>query len=189
MVVLTTNTLKSYRSPKVEVRENSKIQGKGIFAKEPIRKGEIIAIKGGHIIDTNEYKRLGNDVRQYCLQIEDDFFIGPKKSEEIRDNAIYINHSCEPNVGFRGQVTYVASRDINAGEELTHDYAMCFTDMDAFSNLVCKCGSKDCRGRITGKDWKIKDLQKKYGDNFAFFILRKIKGCIGKKHPLSDTIK
>src|SRR5205814_5096470 len=40
----------SYRSPKTEVRE-SKIHGRGLFATADIAKNEIVAVKGGHIID------------------------------------------------------------------------------------------------------------------------------------------
>ena len=173
-------TTKSYRSPKTEVKESSMIQGKGLFAKEFIKKGEIIAIKSGHITNLQKFNELDKTCKQYCLQIESCFFLGPKTIEEIKDNAIFINHSCEPNIGFNGQITYVALRDINAGEELTHDYAMCFTNMDTFSNLKCNCGSKLCRGKITGDDWKLKQLQDSYGNHFAFFILRKI-------YPVNET--
>lgn len=166
--------ISSYRPPKVEIRKSSKIEGRGIFAKELIKKGEIIAIKGGHLLNIGEYKRLNNECKQYCLQVEDDFFLGPRIIEEIPENAICINHSCEPNVGFRGQITYVAMRDILPGEELTHDYAMCFTNAEAFSDLKCKCGSKYCRGKIKGDDWKSKELQKRYANYFSSFILEKI---------------
>jgi hypothetical protein len=167
-------SIKSYRSPKVEVRTASKIEGKGIFAKESIKKGEIIAIKAGHIITSQEFRNLDKLPKQYCLQIEDEFYIGPKNKEEIEDNAIFINHSCEPNVGFSGQLTYVAMRDIDAGEELTHDYAMCFTKRDG--GFKCNCRVKNCRKVITDDDWKLKDLQNRYGNYFVTFILRKIKG-------------
>src|SRR5438876_11349582 len=40
----------SYRSPKTEVRE-SKIHGRGLFATADIAKDEIVAVKGGHIVD------------------------------------------------------------------------------------------------------------------------------------------
>ncbi|GIT46042.1 MAG: hypothetical protein Ct9H300mP12_06270 [Acidimicrobiales bacterium] len=40
------------------------------------------------------------------------------------ETSIRINHSCDANVGFRGQVLYVAMRDIAIDEELCHDYAM-----------------------------------------------------------------
>jgi len=169
--------IKSYRSPKCEVRGSSRIDGKGLFAKEFIKKGEIIAIKSGYVIDKEEFKRLDEKIKQYCLQIEEDFFLGPRTKEEIKDNAIFINHSCEPNVGFDGQITYVALHDINPGEELCHDYAMTYAMRDY--NLKCKCGSKNCRKIITGNDWKLKELQDKYKNHFVWFILKKIKS---KKH-------
>ena len=40
----------SYISPKAVVRE-SPIQGRGLFALEAIKRGEIVCIKGGHIFD------------------------------------------------------------------------------------------------------------------------------------------
>lgn len=165
--------LNSYRSPKTEVRESIKIHGKGLFAKEPIKKGEIIAIKGGHILSLEEYNKLDDLPKQYCLQIDDNFFIGPRTNEEVEENAIFINHSCEPNVGFDGQIIYIALRDIEQGEELCHDYAMCFTARNY--DFKCHCGAKNCRGIITDNDWKSKELQEKYGDHFALFILKKIK--------------
>ena len=45
--------MKSRLSEKVEVRESG-IDRKGMFAKEHIFKGEIVYIKGGHIIRKNE---------------------------------------------------------------------------------------------------------------------------------------
>jgi uncharacterized protein len=168
------NAIESYRYPKVEVRNTSKISGKGIFAKEKIRKDEIIAIKNGYIISMEEFNSLPKRCKELCLQIEDRFFIGPKKIEEVEKNAIFINHSCEPNAGFRGQIIYVAMRDIEPGEEITQDYAMCFTEMKQFSDLNCNCGSKKCRHKLKNDDWKSKELQKEYGNYFSEFILRKI---------------
>jgi hypothetical protein len=37
---------------------------------------------------------------------------------------LFINHSCDPNVGFAGDIVLVAMRDIRQGEELTADYAL-----------------------------------------------------------------
>ena len=44
----------SYLSPKTEVRE-SKIHGRGLFAIADIAKNEIVAIKGGHIVDRKNF--------------------------------------------------------------------------------------------------------------------------------------
>lgn len=163
--------MKSYKSPKTEVKE-SPIRGKGLFAREYIKKGEIVAIKSGYIINLEKYTKLDKAPRHYCLQLDDNFFLGPRTEEEIEENAIYINHSCDPNVGFDGQITYVAMRDIKPGEELCHDYAMLFTKRGI--DLKCNCGSKNCRNVITDNDWKIKELQDKYRNHFAYYILKKI---------------
>ena len=164
--------IKSYRLPKTEIRV-SLIKGKGLFAKEDIKKDEIVFIKSGHIIKGNKgMTKLEKKLGEYCLQIADEFYFCPKTRKEIKDIAIFINHSCDPNVGPDGQITFVALRDIKAGEELSHDYAM---TTDRNYRLKCNCGSKNCRKIITGKDWKLKSLQKKYGNHFSYYILKKIK--------------
>lgn len=165
--------MKSYRSPKVEVRANS-IEGNGIFAREHIHKGEIVCAKGGHILDVAEFESTAPLLKKYCLQIEDDLFRGPRNEAEIPENALYINHSCDPNVGFQGQLTYVALREIEAGEELTHDYAMCYTTDSALPAMNCWCKNDHCRGVITSNDWQLHELQARYGAHFVSFILRKI---------------
>ena len=65
------------------------------------------------------------------IQIDDDLFIAPVTEEERELSMLYSNHSCDPNLGVRGEITFVAMRDIRAGEELTHDWAM--TDDDDYS--------------------------------------------------------
>lgn len=165
------NEVECYRSPKIEVR-NSHLGGRGVFAKTRIEKDEIVAVKAGHIITLNELPGITASVGDYALQIHDGIYLGPKSKDEVERMTIFINHSCNPNVGFSGQVVYVAMRDIEPGEELCHDYSMERTD-DYF--LECRCGSDCCRGRITGDDWKRPDLQERYGSRFSSYILEKIK--------------
>jgi len=62
-------------------------------------------------------------------------------------------------------------REIRAGEELTHDWAM--TDDDSYS-LECNCGAPACRKALTGKDWQRPDLQKRYAGYFSVYLERKI---------------
>lgn len=164
--------VKSYRSPKTEIRK-SPIKGKGLFAKRDIKKGEIVFVKGGHIVKSlKEMMKLEKRLGEYSLQIDDDFYLCPKTKEEVTSTAIFINHSCEPNVGPDGQITFVALRNIKAGEELCHDYAM---TTNRNYKLACNCGSRSCRKTITGKDWKLTELQQRYKNHFSQHILRKIK--------------
>jgi SET domain-containing protein len=161
----------SYRSPKTEVRE-SKIHGRGLFATADIAKDEIVAVKGGHIVDR---ETLGREITPILgpveIQIGDDLFIAPVTEEERELSMLYSNHSCEPNIGLRGEITFVAMRDISAGEELTHDWAM--TDDDDYS-VECNCGATACRKRLTGKDWRRPELQKKYAGYFSAYLAKLI---------------
>jgi len=163
--------IKSYRSSKVEVRESG-IAGKGIYAKQDIKKGEIVFVKSGHIVNKKQALHYDKALGEYSLQIADDIFLCPTTKEEVEDTAIFVNHSCDPNVGPDGQITFVVLKDIKAGEELCYDYAMT-TDYDY--EMKCKCGSKYCRKVIRGRDWKRKDLQERYGRHFTFNILKKIR--------------
>jgi hypothetical protein len=161
----------SFRSPKTEVRESA-IHGRGLFAKEQISAGEIVAVKGGHVITGDVLRELAPRVGAAEIQIDDDLFICPVTDEEREGSMIFSNHSCEPNVGVRGQIVFVALREIRAGEELTHDWAM--TDDDN-SSTECRCGTATCRGTITGKDWQRPELQERYGDFFSAYLLEKIR--------------
>ena len=163
--------MKTYRSPKIEVR-NETLSGRGVVAIEDIKQDEIVAIKSGHLVTGEELGQICDLVGDLALQIEDNFYLTPTKLDEINDMSVFINHSCDPNVGFLGQIIYVAMRKIRAGEELCHDYSMERSD-DYF--LECRCGSPLCRRQVTGDDWKLPELQSRYTHCFSAYLLKKIK--------------
>jgi uncharacterized protein len=161
----------SYRSPKTEVRESG-IHGRGLFATADIVRDEIVAVKGGHIIDGQTLRReVTPSLGPVEIQIDDDLFIAPVTAAERELSMLYSNHSCDANLGMRGEITFVAMRDIRAGEELTHDW--CTTDDDDYS-VECKCGSANCRSTLTGKDWQRPELQTRYAEYFSTYLARKI---------------
>jgi SET domain-containing protein len=161
----------SYISPKATVKE-SPIQGRGLFALEPIKKREIVCIKGGYIFDRQKLREVEKSLGPAEIAISEDFFIGPLSAEEREGSMIFSNHSCDPNIGVQGQIIFVAMRDIEAGEELTHDWAT--TDDDTYE-MECKCSARECRKVITGQDWKRRDLQEKYGEYMSWYLQQKIK--------------
>src|SRR5262249_46505516 len=113
----------SYRSPKTEVRESA-IHGRGLFATGDISKDEIVTVKGGRIVDRKTLReKITPVLGPVEIQIDDDLFIAPVTAEEREMSMLYSNHSCNPNLGMRGEITFVALRDICVGEELTHDWA------------------------------------------------------------------
>ncbi len=161
----------SYRSPKTEVRK-SKIHGQGLFATADIAKDEIVAVKGGHIVDRKTLReKITPRLGPVEIQIDDDLFIAPATDEERGLSMLYSNHSCDANLGIRGEITFVAMRDIHAGEELTHDWAM--TDDDDYS-VECRCGAANCRKIVTGKDWQRLELQERYEGYFSAHLARKV---------------
>lgn len=180
----------SFLTQKAEVKKSS-IEGVGVFAKKKIRKGEVVAIFGGRILsykEIDELDRIDKDVRledvAESIQIYDSHYLTGIGLPDPLEPSDFLNHSCEPNLGIKGQVVLVAMRDIQPGEELTFDYAMIETrDM----RFRCRCQSKNCRGLITKDDWKLQTLQKKYKGYFSWFIEEKIDKLTLKKQTLWKT--
>ena len=154
----------SYITAKAVKGQASEIQGRGLFATEPIPAGDIVAIKGGHIVDTATLHALSERLRNSEIQIADGFHLVALRAEEYEPVMLFINHSCEPNVGFAGNVVLVAMRNVAAGEELTTDYAL-FDDSD--ERMECRCGTPACRSHISGRDWQLPALQRRYGGYFS----------------------
>jgi hypothetical protein len=160
----------SYLSPKVTVKP-SPIQGRGLFAAEPILKNEVVCVKGGHIFGREKLHQVSSSLGPAEIQIGDNLFIGPLSEGERDGSMIFSNHSCDPNIGVKGQIVFVAMRDIEAGEELTHDWAT--TDDDTYE-MECRCNAKNCRKRISGQDWRKKELQEKYRGFMSWYLEQKI---------------
>ena len=156
-------------SPKTTIKK-SKIHGNGVFAKQDILKGDIVLISGGIIIPKKDLKNYQKDNGKLGLQIDDNFYIAPISREEIKNGGV--NHSCDPNIGFDGDILLRATKNINKGEELVIDYCTCYSSLEKFE---CKCNTKNCRKEITSNDWRIKTLQKKYKNYFTNYLKLKIK--------------
>lgn len=159
----------SYLNPKCEAREHNE-GGCGVFALEKISKDELISLWGGKIIHKNELDPTMPRFTQRVLQMDEDLYLLTTEEKEPND---CFNHSCEPNLGFFGQIGLVAMRDIDAGEELTFDYAM--SDGGPYDEFDCYCGSANCRHKITGNDWKLPELWEKYNGYFSPYLARRIR--------------
>lgn len=123
------------------VISDSGIQGKGIYADEDIKTGELIQYISGKKVkklpkDKNDSLSIPNWFglsRQYWIDPEE----GPFR---------YLNHSCEPNAAIKGTKSLVAMKPIKKGQEITMDYSM--TDADPLWEMDCLCGTKSCRHTI-----------------------------------------
>ena len=156
--------------------------GKGVFAQGNLYKGDMLFVMGGSILDIEDENRLRGIVADKPNELSERFSIGPRNAAELRRMPQhYVNHSCHPNAGFRGQVFMVAMRDIALGEEITYDYAMVMhpnPESATFFTMQCQCQSPQCRGLVTENDWQIPELQHRYSGYFQWFLQEKIDSAI-----------
>jgi SET domain-containing protein len=149
------------------VMRASPIHGIGVFATHAIRAGERLIWVSGGIVYSSEDWRTGKvqlAPEQYNeAQIGDDLFLATPKTLYY-----YVNHSCGPNM-----LNNTAWRDIEAGEEITTDYAYCEASPN-YRLEPCRCGSPMCRRHVTGDDWKLPELQQRYRGHFTPHIERRI---------------
>ncbi len=159
----------SYIYKDIEIR-SSLIHGKGMFAKKDIPEDTIIFKWGGTFVSKSE---LPTDKEKYIILQIDDNLYSIELRDSPEDDTYFINHSCNPNVWMNDRTTFVTSRNVKKGEELTVDYAL-FVSEDYVSKWTCKCGAKECRKKITGLDYKIPELQRKYKGHFSPVVQKKI---------------
>lgn len=163
-------------SPKLQAGPFHHKGGCGVIAIQPIRKGELLVLWGGRIITEAEIDPTIPQFTQRVLQVEEGLYL---YDPLLNDPADCFNHSCDPNAGLSGQVGLVAMRDIAEGEEISFDYAM--TDGSNYDEFECACGAPHCRGKVTGQDWMLPELQKKYAGYFSPYLQRRIDALIAAR--------
>jgi hypothetical protein len=143
-----------------------------VHAVEAIAGGEVVAVKGGHLVDGSAVAELPEALRDSAFPIAADCFLAALTHQEYDGVMMRLNHSCEPNVGMGGNVLLVSMRDIAAGEELTIDYALFLGD-SGFA-MECRCRAAACRGVVQGTDWMRTDLRERYRGWFSWWLQQKI---------------
>jgi SET domain-containing protein len=136
----------------------SRIQGKGVFAREPIPAGARVLEYTGVRITSAEADAGANDddpaQRHHTLffALDDETVIDGSRGGS---DACFVNHSCDPNceiVITRRRVYIHALRPIEAGEELLYDYWYVTDEGYTLDDLrriyPCRCGAAICRGTI-----------------------------------------
>jgi len=150
----------SKMSKKLIVKDTHKY-GKGVFACEDIKKGEVIHIMGGKRIDLNDVVKMVTSGKEY---IDDPLQIGRRTYIDLDEFSRSFNHSCDPNVGMRKRSELFALRDIKKEEQINFDYSLTIAPTDW--EMKCKCGSDKCRkvlGDILSVPKKRRDEYKKAG--------------------------
>ncbi|HEY9134000.1 MAG TPA: SET domain-containing protein-lysine N-methyltransferase [Dyella sp.] len=145
------------------VARRSPIHGNGVFAVEPIAKGEFVIQYRGTLTTNDEADELygdgGETGHTFLFTLNDDYIIDANRKG---NTARWINHSCDPNCQAlieesdsgdprKDKVIIEAIRKIKPGEELTYDYGIVL-DMPHTARLkkiwACRCGSPKCIGTM-----------------------------------------
>ena len=113
-------TRKPSKNAKIEVRK-SPIHGRGLFAIQPIKKGEKIGRYEGPTVTEDE----DGDHVLWVWDEDEDREYGIDGKNELR----YVNHSRRPNANFEGEILE-ALRPIRPGDEITHDYGQAWAEVD-----------------------------------------------------------
>lgn len=142
--------------------KETKNRGKSLFANKSFKKGEFVFLVAGPIVNKGTI---------YTIPISKNLFIDPVPVDNFGK---YFCHSCDPNAGIKQRTMVVAFKDIKRDEEITIDYAMIvdeYGDEMTPENIICKCGSKNCRGEL-GSWFKLpKGIKEKYKGFVSEYLL------------------
>ncbi len=166
----------------------SPTQGVGSFARAPIRTGEVVEIAGGDVMTDEQFHAFLQTVSRFnAIQIDEHLHLVERPEITERRAGGSLNHSCDSNLWMADEVTLVARRDIAAGEELTVDYALFTVAPDWHLDQLCHCGAQDCRQTITGNDWRLAEVQRRYYPHFSPFINHRIERLQKQLHEQAPS--
>ncbi|KAK2704670.1 histone-lysine N-methyltransferase EHMT2-like isoform X1 [Artemia franciscana] len=142
-------------------------KGWGLKTLRPIQAGTFVCEYLGEILLEDEADLRNDDSFMFSLGAipgKPEYCIDSKKYGNV---ARFINHSCQPNLFalrvFIDQrdlsfpkVAFFASKDIQAGEELSMDYGDKFWEVK-IKDFECCCDSSDCRYRTASNTHSVNE--------------------------------
>jgi uncharacterized protein len=145
----------SPKGRRIQVRKSG-VHGKGVFALQPIAKGDVVIEYIGERITWKEALRRhphdpSDPNHTFFFHIDDRRVIDGKAGG---NSSRWINHSCRGNceaevIGSR--VFIKALRKVKPGEELFYDYGLVIDERQTAAlkkQFECLCGKRDCRGTM-----------------------------------------
>ena len=140
---------------RIQVKKSG-IHGKGVFALQPIAKGETVIEYKGEVISWKEALRRhphdpSDPNHTFYFHVDEHNVIDAKYGGNA---ARWINHACAPNCEadeVDGRIFIKALRNLKPGEELFYDYGLIFEGRHTKAlkkQFECRCGTKACRGTM-----------------------------------------
>lgn len=152
--------------------EVSPIEGRGLFAVEPVAVGVTVVVFGGRLVTDAELAAVFAASTGYVdtLSIDVDLnLVLPGRTP-----AGFGNHCCDPNLWWGGDYSLITRRPLEIGDEATLDYGT-ISDATDFT-MACSCATSLCRREVTGQDWRLPDLQDRYDSHWVPALQRRISG-------------
>lgn len=116
------SSMKIYVPRKIYVAK-SNIHGLGVFAKKDLKKGEVVFILKGNLKEWEVHDSESSATGPNWIGIDRGLWIDP------RYPANFLNHSCNPTMGIKGKLSFVALKNIKKDVELTFDYSITEDDL------------------------------------------------------------
>ena len=140
---------------RIEVR-SSGVHGKGVYALNTLRKGEVVIEYKGEVISWDEaLRRHPHDPKDpdhtFYFHVDEARTIDGKVGGNM---ARWINHGCQPNCeadDVDGRIFIKALRTVKPGEELFYDYGLVIDERHTAKlkkQFECRCGKPKCRGTM-----------------------------------------
>lgn len=159
----------------------SSIAQLGLFTRVAIPPGAVVSRLGGRLVTGRELQQIFSEAaRRPDQPYVDTITVGDDLHLVLRPGQAshYGNHSCDPNLWWADAYTLAARRHIDPGEEVTSDYGTS-TGIADFA-MACSCGSSLCRGVVTGEDWRLPELQARYGNHWIPALLDRMRQADGR---------
>ncbi|NNF58199.1 MAG: SET domain-containing protein [Rhodothermaceae bacterium] len=119
----------------------STVHGQGLFAQRALEPGEVLFDLTGTIVWA-PFIDGKSDEGPNWYAIGWELWVSPPAASP----ALYLNHSCTPNIALHDDLGFRPLRPIENGEELTLDYSS--VELDPFWQMTCACGTSACRQTV-----------------------------------------
>jgi uncharacterized protein len=129
--------LKLFVNKKIEVRD-SKVSGRGVFANEDIRSGEVLE-ECHHIILSNKFNLQDPVLKEYIFSWPKGSYGGVNASSVVLGMGSIFNHREENNADWvtdevRNLYSFHAIKDIKKDEEIFTDYGKLYNKVVGTNN-------------------------------------------------------
>ena len=139
--------------------------GRGLFTRRTCSQHDTVFVMRG------ELRYFASRSSTDCHRYENWVGLGRDRWLDPEAPFVYLNHSCEPNLAICGEREFVALRDIEAGEELTFDYAI--TEDELHWRMTCHCGTPSCRSTVTAIQLLPTEVMRRYMPYVNPYFIRK----------------